>query len=91
MMKTFLIVYKLNDYKTDYSIISEKIKSYSNWAKPFDRTWLINTDRSAVEIRDGLAASINRRGRILVIDVSGSAWATSMVDNKVNDWMHKNV
>ena len=90
-MKTFLIVYKLNNYKQDYSIISEKIKSYSAWAKPFDRTWLIKTDRSAVEIRDGLASSINRRGSILVMEVSRTAWATSMVDNKVNDWMHKNV
>ena len=62
-MKTFIIVYKLNDYKKDYSIISEKIKSYSIWAKPFDRTWIIKTDKSVVEIRDGLAASINRRGK----------------------------
>lgn len=90
-MKTFLIVYKLNDYKSDYSIISERIKSCSTWAKPFDRTWIVKTDKSATDIRDELASSINRRGRILVIDVSGAAWATSMVDNKVNDWMHQNV
>lgn len=91
MMKTFLIVYKLNDYGTYYSIISEKIKSYGKWAKPFDRTWVVKTEKPAVDIRNELASVINRRGSILVVNITGSAWATSQVNTSVNDWLHDNV
>jgi len=90
-MKTFIVTYKLDNYKVSYPIISEKIKSYDRWAKPFDRTWIIKTDKSAVEVRDELVSAINSKGSIIVMDVSGSAWATARVNIKVNDWLHENV
>lgn len=90
-MKSYIVVYQLENSSNDYSKISEKLKSYSGWAKPFDRTWLIKTDKSAVEIRNELASSIERRGSIMVIRISEAAWATSRVQTNINDWMHENV
>lgn len=90
-MKSFLIVYKLNNPSSDYTAISEKIKSYEKWAKPFERTWLVQTERSVVEVRDELAAAIDKKGSILVMDVGSAAWATSRVNTEVTEWMHKNM
>ena len=90
-MKTYIITYQLDNYKAIYPHISEKIKSYGKWAKPFNRTWIVKTDKSAVELREELSSIINRKGSILVMEVSGSAWATSCVNAKVNEWLHENV
>lgn len=90
-MKSYIVVYQLENSVNDYSKISEKLKAYSGWAKPFDRTWLIRTDKTAVEIRDELASAIERRGSIMVIKISDASWATSLVQRSINDWMHENV
>lgn len=90
-MNAFIVTYNLDNNETSYPLISKKLKSYGKWAKPFERTWIIKTDKSAVEVRDELASSIHNNGSILVMNVSGVAWATSRVNTKVNDWLHGNV
>jgi len=90
-MNTLLITYQLDNYQESYPKISAQIKSYENWAKLFNRTWLVRSEKRTSVVRDELRHAILGNGKILVVNVSGSAWATSKVENEVTSWMHNNV
>ena len=45
-MNTLFITYTLEDYDDTYKKISKQLKSYSNWAKLFQRAWIIQTTKS---------------------------------------------
>lgn len=86
-MNTLLITYQLCDYKTLYPIISQKIKGYPNWAKPFSRVWLIKTYQTASDVRSELSSLIPGNNKLLVINVSGRAWASYHLGSDVVEWM----
>lgn len=41
------------------------------------------------QVRDELSKIISNKGKILVIDITYSQWATCKVDRKVVEWMKK--
>jgi len=90
-MNTLIITYELNNSKEDYPKLSNKIKSYDGWAKPFNRTWFIKSSKKASIVRDELNEEIGGRGKIVVINVSGAAWGTLNVSCEVNAWLHENI
>jgi len=91
-MNSLMITYELEDSDKDYPKISEKLKSYSYWAKSMERVWFIKTSKEAVEIRTELKNSIGDRGKVLVINVSGNyQWGTYGVSKEVTSWMKKNL
>lgn len=90
-MKTYLITYQLDNSNNDYSLISRRIKSFPNWAKIFQRTWIIKTNRNIIRVRDILTESINDAGRILIVDITSSDWAGNHLTDEVTDWMKENV
>lgn len=90
-MNILLVTYELDNYQNDYSKISEKIKSYDGWAKPFNRTWLIRTSKGASAVRDDLSRVIDGNGKILVVNITGSAWGSCNVSSNVNGWLHQNL
>lgn len=89
-MKIHLISYDLIRPEKDYPRLIEHIKSYGTWAKPLESVWLIETARSAEQVRDGARAHMDGNDKVLVIEVSGSAaWAN--LPQEVSDWLKNNI
>lgn len=90
-MNTLLITYQLDNFKTSYPIISQKIKEYPNWAKPFSRVWLIKTNQKASDVRSELSALIPGDNKLLVINITGRAWASYHLEQDVVVWMKEQI
>ena len=90
-MKTRLIIYQLKNSSEDYNLVSNYIKTFSKWAKPMSRCFLVKSKKRTSEIRDELKRVIQNGGKVMVIDVSDSAWGTSGVTMTVTSWMKENL
>lgn len=93
-MNTFLITYDLAGRESlqDYQKLHDHIKtSYSNWARPAQSVWLINTNEKVAQTRDNLRQLVDENDKILVIDVTRSSWATYNISKVVIDWMENNL
>lgn len=90
-MTTKLITYQLDNYHSDYPLISDAIKSFPKWAKLMDRTWLIKTNKTASSVRTILGEAIGNRGKIFVIDLSSNSWGSYSVDKNVTEWLKSNL
>lgn len=90
-MNTFIVTYTLDDSTESYSKISSRLKDFTNWAKLFARVWIIRTSRSFKRVRDELSDVIEGRGKIVVINITDSAWATYGINGRVIDWMKENI
>ena len=66
------------------------IKENGNWARITDYTWCVksNVDTTA-ELRDDLARriSIQSEERIMVINMTKSAWASYNLPKNVAEWL----
>lgn len=89
-MSTYIITYKLEDYDKYYLHLSERIKRFPKWIKPFSRTWVVRSSLSASRIRDVLSNIINEEGAIIVIEVTNSEWAGLNLRPSVVEWLKNN-
>lgn len=91
-MKTLLVAYDLKSPGQDYKPVYEYLKGYVTYWHHLDSTWLIKTDRSAVDVRDDLTALADSNDKILVLEVSSSAYAWFGFSGEGNGgpWMKKN-
>ncbi len=90
-MKAQLIIYQLTD-SSDNSLIIEKIKSFSTWAKVVDNSWIVITDKSSSTVRDELRDFIGKnKGSFIVINVTGQGWGSYAISKEVTDWMKSNL
>lgn len=89
-MNTYFVTYTLDD-KSSYAALSSRLRRYPNWGKLFARAWIIKTTRSSECVRDELIEAIDGQGRIVVINITDSAWATYRLDEDLLDWMKKNI
>lgn len=90
-MNTLFITYTLEDYDDTYKKISKQLKSYSNWAKLFQRAWIIQTTKSTRQVRDELAEVIENKGKIVIINITNSGWATYKISSEITKWMKENI
>lgn len=89
-MNTILISYRL-EQDTDESKISDRIKRYPNWARIFNRFWLIKTKTGVRSVRDELEYVTQGRGEIFVINVTDTSWASFKLDKGLSEWIHENL
>jgi hypothetical protein len=92
-VNTILIAYDLDGPETsaDYENLIAAIKAHTKWAKPEYSLFLIQTTKSASEVRDELKAHINSNDRLLVITVTDDDWACYGLPSKVTTWMKDNL
>ncbi|MCD9134048.1 hypothetical protein [Escherichia coli] len=87
-MDTYIISYDLVRNE-DYEPIFEKIKSFGHWAKVVESTWVVVTDSSCTDIRDGLASVVDGSSKIFVVKSAGvAAWRNSICSN---EWLKSNL
>jgi hypothetical protein len=87
---TALITYDLNRPGQDYARLIDAIKGLGGWLHPLESTWLVKTDLTVSAIRDYLKQFIDGTDELLVMDVSGAAWA-SQASQVANTWLGANV
>lgn len=90
-MNTLFITYKLEDNANDYPQLSVRLKNFPDWVKLFNRAWIIKTSKSTKSVRDELDDIIGSRGKIVVINITDSPWATAQIDEDVLLWMKRNI
>lgn len=86
-----MITFKLDDSPALYPLISQELKKFSNWAKLSKSMWIIRSPYSSSKVRDILSKTIDRKGEIIVINITDAAWATHRIDKKITEWMKENV
>lgn len=89
-MNTILIHYELHGTNRDYDALYQQIRSCGAWCHVHESLWLVNTTRTASEIRDHVGMVLKQRDQILTIDVSGRPWATNY-RNEQTSWMRQNM
>jgi hypothetical protein len=91
-MKTYLIGYDLNRPRRedDYPKLIEAIKALGTWWHNLDSTWIVKSDKSAVEIRDMLKPHVDSGDELLVAGLSGEgAWVG--FSDKGSSWLKDNL
>jgi hypothetical protein len=52
---------------------------------------LVNSTKTAEQVRDDITPLVDSNDEILVIDVTGADWASWNIDKEVTDWMQNNM
>ena len=86
-MRTIQISYDLTRDGDEYPELIAYIRAHDG-TKPLRATWFIKTARTALEVRDDVAALAEDEDEFLVVDVTGAEWATSYEDC-ATDWMER--
>lgn len=74
-MATHLITYDLRSPGRDYEPVYDHIKSLGKWWHNIDSTWIVVSNLSDVQIRDGLSAVVDGNDKVVVLTLAGSgAW-----------------
>lgn len=90
MSNTYIISYDLKESDSDdYEKLFEYIKSYGTWAHITESLWAIQTDKSAVQIRDMLKAKVKKESALFVLKSGGeAAWSSVLCRNA---WLQENL
>lgn len=90
-MKTYLIGYDLNRPEQDYPGLIAAIKAtFSVWWHNLDSTWIVKSNKTAVEICNALKLHIDASDELLVIEVTReAAWIGFKA--KSSDWLKNNL
>ena len=88
----------MNIYVITFQMLTEErtarmvtlIKEQSSWARITDTTWCVKTEISkSSEMREWLAnrVDIQRGERLIIINITHSAWASYNLPKEVADWL----
>jgi hypothetical protein len=74
-MAVHMVGYDLNKPGQDYSDLIDAIKAYKTWWHHLDSTWIIETNQTAVQVRDNLQRYLDKNDELLVATVGApAAW-----------------
>ncbi len=88
-MYSYMISYDLNSPGQNYEKLHAEIKNQGAWWHYLDSTWIVNSKKSAAEIRDSLVQHLDSNDNILVVKLQGT-WA-SKFNQKANKWLKNNL
>ncbi len=82
----YVIVYDLKEHDSRYDDLIARIKNIGNWARLGESCYLVETDDTAVQIRDNLKGVVNGNGKLYVGRVEAPAAWLGMPDS-VSQWI----
>lgn len=87
-MKIFLIIFQSDD-KAVCNQLVERIKGFGSWARISNNAWCIKSDsKNTVDIRDSLKSLLTEnKERLMVLNISDSAWASYYIPKEVTAWL----
>jgi len=86
-MATYIILYESVGPRDASEQIHEAAKKYAHWGRITDSSWAVDTEKTAVEIRDEIKTHIHTGDRLFVVR-SGTEAAWSSV-RASNEWLKK--
>ena len=89
-METYLITFHAPTETIASNIVS-KIRESTMWARINETSWLVQSDMNCAELRDEIREADREVDNLLVIRVTGRAWATFRVSMEVTKWMKENL
>lgn len=88
-MSRFLVTFEIED-ELRPSLI-EQLKRLGSWARITTNTWCVKSDdKNTVIIRDALKEAVGDNGRLFVVNITDSAWASYCIPKEVTDWLKDN-
>ena len=90
-MKTFLICFELSNNQRETELVS-LIKESDSWARIMDNIWCVrDDDKTTAEIRERITSRvpIYESERLMVFNITGSAWASFNLPKQVTEWLKK--
>ena len=91
LMAVHWVNYDLNKTGQNYDGLIEYLTSIGAWAKPLKSSFLVDTNLSVSEVRDGAAKHIDSNDCLLVMRVDGDNWASWGLLAEVTDWMKERI
>ncbi len=85
-MATYLISYDLVGPNRDYDKLIAHLRTYRVRTRPLESVWMIQTSKSAGEVRDGIERHVDSNDKILVVTVA-RGWGTRNIASDVTNWM----
>ena len=92
-MAIYVIGYDLHPSKGEtYEELIEAIKNIGPWWHCLDSTWLVISDRTAIQIRDTLWRHMKADDQLLVmVYIKGSGAAWNGFNKNCADWLRSNL
>lgn len=87
-MNTYLITYDLRRPRKSYQPLHEAIKSYKTYWHHLDSTWIVCTNKTAVEIKKHLKSYLDSNDKLLVMK-TGEEVALTRSLKKGQKWLEK--
>lgn len=90
-MKLYLITFELVGDDRQQRMVSA-IKEYGIWARITNYTWCIKAEnKTTAEIRSTLneKCPLQSEDRLMVVNITNSAWASYYLPQEVADWLKK--
>ena len=88
-MSRFLVTFEIEDELR--SSLIEQLKRLCSWARITTNTWCVmSDDKNTVIIRDALKEAVGDNGRLFVVNITDSAWASYCIPKEVTDWLKDN-
>ncbi|MET7917577.1 hypothetical protein ABZU45_16850 [Streptomyces avermitilis] len=81
-----MISYDLKKPGQDYTTLIKEIKSLGSWCHALKSTWLVDTPKSAEQVRATLKAHMDADDLILVVNVTGANYS-GYLDEEVVAWL----
>lgn len=88
MLKRYLVSYDLRKPGRNYETLYKALKSYEAWAHPLESVWVLETRRSATEIRDHLGAHVDGNDQLLVTGLTVE-WASYNLATEQTNWLQR--
>jgi hypothetical protein len=90
-LNTLLVCYDLYRPGQDYDGLIEFLEGLPGWWHYLDSTWLVATTLGASRLRNELKGYVDANDEVLVINVTGAAWASAGFPEEANTWLHDNL
>lgn len=84
-MSVYAVTYDLKAPGQDYKELHAKLKSYT-YSKNLESFWLIDSQKSAADIRDELMELVDSNDILFVIEVK-KHWASLKTPKNMVDWL----
>ena len=90
-LSTILIAYDIHPNQASaYQNLAEAIQSLGAWWHHLETVWIVRSDKTPKEIRDGLRAHIDADDQLLVVDITRSEADWAGVNDAGNGWLRGN-
>lgn len=89
-MPAYIIAYDLHEAGQNYTCIIDRLKKYGTYCHLQQSVWIINTNQSAVQVRDNLMKCLDRNDKLFVGLLGGEAAWTGYPDN-ISNWLRQHL